>query len=61
MSTGSETEHDYSGVGIAKTWDRLAPVFPIMVRAALLASDLLSIGNKPGAASAGHDLFIQDP
>src|SRR5437870_9694529 len=61
MSTGSETERNYAGIGITKTRHRLAPVFPIMVRAALLTSDLLPIRDEAWAASAGHDFFIQDP
>ena len=58
MSCGSEPQNQQLGLGITKSWNRLAPVFPSAIGAALFARDLLAILYQARALGAGDNLIV---
>ena len=60
VSAGSQSHDQDAGLGIAESGDGLAPVFPVAVGAALLAGDLLAIGNQARTASAGDHVPVEN-
>ena len=60
MRAGSEAHDKDARVRVAESRHRLAPVFPFAIGAALLARDLLAIGNEPRTARAADHFAIED-
>src|SRR5438876_11589168 len=59
MGSGSQAQHEHSGVGIAEAGDRLAPVLRVFVGATLFASDLFPVGDEARATSASDHFTVQ--
>lgn len=60
VGSGGEAENEDTGIGIAKGGDGLAPVVVVAVGAALLAGDLLAVGDEARALGAGDDFAVED-
>ncbi len=60
VGAGSESEHQDARLGIAETGNGLAPVLAVAVSAALLAGDLLAVGDQPRAACAVDNFRVQN-
>ncbi len=59
VGSGREAEHQDTRVGIAEARNRLSPILPIEVGAALLARDSLAIFDQARTAGAGNHFAIQ--
>jgi hypothetical protein len=60
MCARGEPKNQDTGALIAERWNRLAPVDPIAVGAALRLGNFLAIEAKPGAALALYELLIEE-
>jgi len=60
VSAGSEAHDQDAGQRIAESGNGLAPVFPVAIRTALLAGDLLTIANQARTASAGDHVPVEN-
>lgn len=60
MGAGGKAEDQNTRVGIAETRNRLTPIFPVTIRATLLASDLFAVDDEARTKGAGDDVVIED-
>src|ERR1700741_979918 len=60
MRAGSQAHDEDARIRIAESWYRFAPVLPVAIGAALLARDLLAVGNEAGAARATDHFAIEN-
>ena len=60
MGSRSKAYDQDPGLGVAKTWDWTAPVFPIAVSEPLYFGDVLPVSDESRAAGAGDDLCLQN-
>ena len=58
VGAGSESEHQDSGMGISEAGNRLAPVLPVAISAALLAGNSLAIRDQTRTAPASDDFGV---
>jgi hypothetical protein len=58
VGSGSQTEDEHAGEGIAKAGYGARPVFAVEVGAALIATDTLAVLDEAGATATAHDLCL---
>lgn len=59
MSAGREADDEDSGIDLAKGWNWLAPVLPVLVRLALCRCYSCTVIPQPGALGAGDDFRLK--
>ena len=55
-----QVQHQNAGVRITESRNRLAPIFAVAIRTALLESDALAVLDESRTARAGDDFGVQN-